>query len=41
MTHQYATDIEWAKKQASRIQKQFEAMGVDAQMTFYIPRFKK
>lgn len=41
MTHQYATDIEWAKKQASRIQKQFDAMGVDAQMTFYIPRFKK
>lgn len=41
MTHQYATDIEWAKKQAGRIQKQFESMGVDAQMTFYIPRFKK
>ncbi len=40
MSHQYATDIEWAKKQAGRIKKQFDAMGVDAPKTFYIPRFK-
>ncbi len=39
MTHQYATDIEWAIKQASRIKKQFDAMGVKAPKTFYIPRF--
>lgn len=40
MTHQYATDIEWAKKQALRIKNQFTAMGVTAPKTFYVPRFK-
>lgn len=39
MSHEYATDVQWAYKQASRIKKQFDAMGVESKLTFVIPTF--
>lgn len=40
MTHQYATDIEWAKKQASRIKSQFDSLGVSVPKRYIIPSFQ-
>ncbi|SFN57475.1 glucosaminidase domain-containing protein [Proteiniclasticum ruminis] len=40
MTHQYATDIEWARKQASRIKSQFDSLGVNVPKRYIIPIFK-
>ncbi len=39
MSHQYATDIMWAYKQASNIKKQFDAMGVQVPLRFIVPTF--
>ena len=40
MTHQYATDIEWARKQASRIKSQFDSLGVSVPKRYIIPSFQ-
>lgn len=39
MTHQYATDVGWAYKQASRIKQQFDALGVTSTQKYIIPVF--
>ena len=39
MTHQYATDVMWAYKQAYNIKKQFDNMGFDVPLKFIIPTF--
>ena len=39
MTHEYATDLLWAKKQASRIKLQFDNMGVTTSLKFVVPTF--
>ncbi len=39
MTHQYATDVMWAYKQASNIKRQFDNMGVKVPLKFIIPTF--
>lgn len=39
MSHQYATDIQWAYKQANRIKAQFDSMGVTSQLKFTVPVF--
>ncbi len=39
MSHQYATDIMWAHKQAANIKKQFDTMGVDVPLKFIVPVF--
>lgn len=41
MTHQYATDIEWARKQAKRIKDQFDALGVTVPKRYIVPTFTK
>lgn len=39
MTHQYATDVMWAYKQAYNIKKQFDNMGFEVPLKFIIPTF--
>jgi len=39
MSHQYATDVMWAYKQAARIKNQFDSMGVNVPLRFIIPEF--
>lgn len=41
MSHQYATDIGWAYKQALRIKTQFDLMNVNVTKRFIIPTFQK
>ena len=40
MGHQYATDIQWAYKQANRIKVQLDNMGVTSALKFNIPVFQ-
>jgi beta-N-acetylglucosaminidase/uncharacterized protein YjdB len=40
MSHQYATDIEWARKQASKIKSQFDSLGVSVPKRYIIPSFQ-
>lgn len=39
MSHQYATDIMWAYKQASRIKAQFDEIDTDIPLKFIVPVF--